>query len=455
MALGFKDPDMNAPSPQVTAPALQAPTLGNVSSDATVAGQMNKILSSGSPLLERAKTRAAQAANSRGLLNSSMGVQAGEEAVLTTAMPMAQQDASTYANQGLVNQGAQNQFSTAANKYGTDSAMNKQQFGQNFQLQEQQFGQQTGTGDYTGKGLIGTNLQSQLALQKGQQDFSASESALGRTQQTGLQEGQQDFAAGEAALGRTQQTGLQQGQQGFAASEAALGRTQQTGLQQGQQDFSSREAALGRTQQTDLQEGQQGFAAGESALGRQQQTGLLNTQQDFAAGESALGREQQTGLQQGQQGFAASESALGRQQQLTAMREDHKNAMSSAKTTQEYGQANMTMQNSLQKQLVSLGHTNDIAMKTMDGDLQMGKISAEVYANTQGAYLQSVSELVRQTQITVGEIQMKEGISAEDKTKMMADQATLLTAHMAAQKQMYQGAATWDQDWANMPSDNV
>ena len=388
MALGFKNPDVNAPSPQVTAPALQAPTMGNVSSDSTVAGQMDKILSSSSPLLQRAKTRAAQAANSRGLLNSSMGVQAGEEAVLTTAMPMAQQDAATYANQGLVNQGAQNQFSTAANKYGTDSAMNKQQFGQNFQLQEQQFGQQTGTGAYGGKGLIGTNLQSQLALQKGQQDFSASEAALGRTQQTGLQKGQQDFSASEAALGRTQQTGMLQSQQGFAA------------------------------------------------------------------GESALSRQQQTGLQEGQQGFAASESALGRQQQLTAMREDHKNAMSSAETAQEYGQANMTMQNSLQKQLVSLGHTNDIAMKTMDGDLQMGKISAEVYANTQGAYLQSVSELVRQTQITVGEIQMKEGISAEDKTKMMADQATLLTAHMAAQKQMYQGAATWDQDWANMPSGN-
>ena len=433
MALGFKNPDRNAPLPKVDAPTLRGPTLSNVSSDSTVSGQMDKILSSSSPLLQRAKTRAAQAANSRGLLNSSMGVQAGEEAVLTTAMPMAQQDAATYANQGLVNQGAQNQFSTAANKYGTDSAMNKQQFGQNFQLQEQQFGQQTGTGAYGGKGLIGTNLQSQLALQKGQQDFSASEAALGRTQQTGLQKGQQDFSSSEAALGRTQQTGLQQGQQDFAAGESALGRTQQTGLQEGQQDF----------------------AAGEAALGRTQQTGMLQSQQGFAAGESALGRQQQTGLQEGQQGFAASESALGRQQQLTAMREDHKNAMSSAKTTQEYGQANMTMQNSLQKQLVSLGHTNDIAMKTMDGDLQMGKISAEVYANTQGAYLQSVSELVRQTQITVGEIQMKEGISAEDKTKMMADQATLLTAHMAAQKQMYQGAATWDQDWADMPSDNV
>ena len=367
MALGFKDPDMNAPSPQVTAPALQAPTLGNVSSDATVAGQMNKILSSGSPLLERAKTRAAQAANSRGLLNSSMGVQAGEEAVLTTAMPMAQQDASTYANQGLVNQGVQNQFSTAANKYGTDSAMNKQQFGQNFQLQEQQFGQQTGTGAYTGKGLIGTNLESQLALQKGQQDFSASESALGRTQQTGLQEGQQ----------------------GFAASESALGRTQQTGLQEGQQDF------------------------------------------------------------------VASESALGREQQLTTINENYKNAVASATTAQEYGQANMTMQNELTKQLEVLGNTNDINLNKLNADLEIGKISSQVYANTQGAYLQSVSELVRQTQITVGEIQMTEGISSADKSKMLADQATLLTAHMAAQKSMYQGAATWQENWASMPSDNV
>ena len=432
MALGFQNPDKNAPLPQANAPALQGPNVRNVSSNETVAGQMDKILSSNSPLLQRAKTRAAQAANSRGLLNSSMGVQAGEEAVLTTAMPMAQQDASTYANQGLVNQGAQNQFKSAANKYGMDSAMSQQQFGQNFQLADQKFGQETGTGQYAGKGLIGANLQSQLALQQGQQGFAASESALGREQQSGVLESQQDFAAGEAALGREQQTGLQEGQQGFAASESALGREQQTGLQ----------------------EGQQGFAAGEAALGREQQTGMLESQQGFAAGESALGREQQTGMQEGQQDFAASESALGRKQQLTAMREDHKNAMAKAETAQEYGQANMIMQNSLQKQLVSLGHNNDLDLKEMDGDLEMGKISAEVYANTQGAYLQSVSELVRQSQITIGEIQMKEGISSEDKSKMMADQAKLLTAHMAAQKSMYQGAATWDQDWADMPSDS-
>tara|TARA_R110002033_G_scaffold3549_1_gene19648 strand:- start:1280 stop:2317 length:1038 start_codon:yes stop_codon:yes gene_type:complete len=345
MALGFEDPKTNAPLSRVASPSLQGPSLGNVSSDATVAGQMDKILSSNSPLLQRAKTRAAQAANSRGLLNSSMGVQAGEEAVLTTAMPMAQQDASTYANQGLVNQGAQNQFSTAANKYNTDSAMSQQQFGQNFQLSDQQYGQQTGTGAYRGQGLIGANLQSQLALQKGQQDFSASEAALGRTQQTALQEGQQDFASGESELDRTQQ--------------------------------------------------------------------------------------------------------------VTLMRDAHKNAVSTAKTQQEYEQANLTLKNGLQEELLELGQDNDLELAKMNSDLATGKMSAEVYANTQGAYLSSVSELVRQTQITVGEIQMTEGISAADKKLMLADQATLLKAHMKQQKTLYEGAATWDQSWADMPSDNV
>ena len=411
MALGFEDPKTNAPLSRVASPSLQGPSLGNVSSDATVAGQMDKILSSNSPLLQRAKTRAAQAANSRGLLNSSMGVQAGEEAVLTTAMPMAQQDASTYANQGLVNQGAQNQFSTAANKYNTDSAMSQQQFGQNFQLSDQQYGQQTGTGAYRGQGLIGANLQSQLALQKGQQDFSASEAALGRTQQTALQEGQQGFASGEAALGRTQQTALQEGQQDFASGESALGRTQQTALQEGQQGFASGEAALGRTQQTALQEGQQDFASGESELDRTQQ--------------------------------------------VTLMRDAHKNAVSTAKTQQEYEQANLTLKNGLQEELLELGQDNDLELAKMNSDLATGKMSAEVYANTQGAYLSSVSELVRQTQITVGEIQMTEGISAADKKKMLADQATLLKAHMKQQKTLYEGAATWDQSWADMPSDNV
>tara|TARA_R110002096_G_scaffold291297_1_gene485535 strand:+ start:224 stop:1414 length:1191 start_codon:yes stop_codon:yes gene_type:complete len=342
MALELNDP-INPST--LTGPA----TRSIVSADETVSGQMDKILASNSPLLQRAKTRAAQAANSRGLLNSSMGVQAGEEAVLTTAMPMAQQDAATYNKQGLTNQ-------TAANQFG---------------LSNQNFQQQTGKGAYTDTtnpgGLLGANLSNQLKLQTAQNTFATGEKALDRAQQTSMQTGQNTFASGEAALGRAQQTALQDDQQTFATDEKALDRTQQT----------------------------------------------------------------------------------------TTISQQHTNAVSTAKTLDEYQTANLTLQNQLQTSLTKLGQTNSLELTKLNADLDVGKLDAQVYANTRGAYLQSVSELVRQTQITVGELQMKEGISAEDKSAMMADQATLLTSHLTAQKTLYQNSATWSKDWAKLPSAGV
>ena len=342
MALELNDP-INPST--LTGPA----TRSIVSADETVSGQMDKILASNSPLLQRAKTRAAQAANSRGLLNSSMGVQAGEEAVLTTAMPMAQQDAATYNKQGLTNQ-------TAANQFG---------------LSNQNFQQQTGKGAYADTtnpgGLLGANLANQLKLQTAQNTFATGEKALDRSQQTSMQTGQNTFASGEAALGRAQQTSLQNDQQTFATDEKALDRTQQT----------------------------------------------------------------------------------------TTLAQQHTNAVATAKTLDEYQTANVTLQNQLQTELTKLGQTNSLELTKLNADLGVGKLDAQVYANTRGAYLQSVSELVRQSQITVGELQVKEGISAEDKAKMMADQATLLTSHLAAQKTLYSSSATWSKDWAKLPSAGV
>ena len=342
MALELNDP-INPST--LTGPA----TRSIVSADETVSGQMDKILASNSPLLQRAKTRAAQAANSRGLLNSSMGVQAGEEAVLTTAMPMAQQDAATYNKQGLTNQ-------TAANQFG---------------LSNQNFQQQTGKGAYADTtnpgGLLGANLANQLELQTAQNTFATGEKALDRSQQTSMQTGQNTFASGEAALGRAQQTSLQDDQQTFATDEKALDRTQQT----------------------------------------------------------------------------------------TTLSQQHTNAVAQAKNLSEYETANITLQGSLQTALSKLGQTNSLELTKLNADLGVGKLDAQVYANTRGAYLQSVSELVRQSQITVGELQVKEGISAEDKAKMMADQATLLTSHLAAQKTLYSSSATWSKDWAKLPSAGV
>ena len=276
--------------------------------NATVAGQMKKIMDSGSPLLQRAKTNAAKAANNRGLLNSSMAVQAGEEAALSTALPIAQQDASTYAQRGAM---------------------------------DQQFRQQVGGGKY-GSGLIGANLQAQQALQKGQQ----------------------------------------------------------------------------------------GFASSESALGRQQQKDILGTQQDFAGSQAALGRTQQKDI-------------LG---------QHHANAMESAQTAQDFQQANMQMQTDLQERLAVLGYEQNIGLSNLQNQFDLGKIDAQVFANTQGQYLQAVNELIRQTQISVGELQAAPDISGEDKSKMFADQGLLLQTHLGLYKNLYENAATWSQDWVDFPN---
>lgn len=73
-----------------------------------VAGRVNSLVSGGSPLMETARTKAAQNSARRGLMNSSIGVQAGEQAVIETATPIANADASLYQQQRLTNQTAQN-----------------------------------------------------------------------------------------------------------------------------------------------------------------------------------------------------------------------------------------------------------------------------------------------------------------------------------------------------------
>ena len=73
-----------------------------------VAGRVNSLVSSGSPLLQTARTKAAQNSAKRGLMNSSIGVQAGEQAVIETATPIASADASLYQQQALTNQNARN-----------------------------------------------------------------------------------------------------------------------------------------------------------------------------------------------------------------------------------------------------------------------------------------------------------------------------------------------------------
>jgi hypothetical protein len=72
------------------------PSSFDVTPDQTVQGQLKNIIADDSPLLQQAKTRALSDMQSRGLLNSSLAIGAGHNAVIQNALPIAQQDASAF-----------------------------------------------------------------------------------------------------------------------------------------------------------------------------------------------------------------------------------------------------------------------------------------------------------------------------------------------------------------------
>lgn len=84
----------------------------------TVAGQLQSVLASDSPLVTQARAGATATANKRGLLNSSMAAGAGESAAIAAALPIAQADAGIYDTASRDNLAATN----TASQFGAGAA---------------------------------------------------------------------------------------------------------------------------------------------------------------------------------------------------------------------------------------------------------------------------------------------------------------------------------------------
>lgn len=102
----------SAPVPKAEAVGY-TPTMQQTTPESLVQNQIAAITSTGSQLNELAESRARREASRRGLLNSSMAVEAGQKAVLESALPIAQQDASTFTGANVANA----QFSNAAAQF--------------------------------------------------------------------------------------------------------------------------------------------------------------------------------------------------------------------------------------------------------------------------------------------------------------------------------------------------
>ena len=76
-----------------------APGVGEGQALPGVSGRLKGLLSEDSPYIDRARTSARQAANRRGLMNSSIAAGAGEAAAIDAALPIAQADAGIAAGE--------------------------------------------------------------------------------------------------------------------------------------------------------------------------------------------------------------------------------------------------------------------------------------------------------------------------------------------------------------------
>lgn len=112
-------PAPTAPSYSTT-PAVAtgyAPTPYVVPDNGTVQERVKNIVGEDSALMQQAKQRSTQEMQQRGLVNSSLAVGAGQQAVIAQALPIAQQDAQTYANAATNTTNQQN----AAAQFGAGS----------------------------------------------------------------------------------------------------------------------------------------------------------------------------------------------------------------------------------------------------------------------------------------------------------------------------------------------
>ena len=138
-----------------------------VTEQETVAGQMKGLLETESPYTTMARTKASEAAQSKGLLNSSMAVQAGEAAAIESVLPIAQQDAETYASSGQSAQESGQTILETGEEYGQMGALSAQESAQSTA--------QT-SAEYTEKGILSTQEAGQ------DQTLSAQESTQRQTE---------------------------------------------------------------------------------------------------------------------------------------------------------------------------------------------------------------------------------------------------------------------------------
>ncbi len=272
----------NAAMRTAAGPMRDAPAF-KLSDGALVSNQLAKLLASDSPYITRARAKAAEYSNSRGLLNSTMGAEAGEAAAIDAGGQIAAGDANAVLQGDLAQYGATSDFARDDNNFGREGALMAMQAGYDTAARREGFSFESGE--------AAADRGFKTSERLGSQAFTSSENLLDRTNRLDLQNLQEagadrrqgaqfDFQRGEGALDRA-----------FSRSEREAGQTFTSGENRANREFQSGENAADRTFRTGERVAGQEFAAGQNAADREFRTGERQAGQTFEAGERQADRD--------------------------------------------------------------------------------------------------------------------------------------------------------------------
>jgi hypothetical protein len=97
-----------------------------ITPEATVAGQLDTLLSTDSPYMQVAEAKAKEAANLKGMLSTSMAIGAGHRAAIESALPIAQQDAKAFEQSDLALQAQAGESALRTQAFEEEYAINIQ-----------------------------------------------------------------------------------------------------------------------------------------------------------------------------------------------------------------------------------------------------------------------------------------------------------------------------------------
>lgn len=339
-----------------------------------VSHQLNQLISQDSPYMNLARQSGMQYANSRGLLNSSIGGAASQEAAIRAALPIAQGDASTYDRRALADMQYQNQA-----------------LSQNAQMQQQtnlfNAGEQNLASRFAGENARFDVTQGNDALR-----FNAgAQNQFGIANMNAVNQANQFNAGAQNQFGIANMNAVNQANQ-FNAGAYNTNQIQNAQLQQQSLSDNAHLAQQASITQANLDSNANQFNAGQS-----NQASQFGQDRAFGADQFNAGQENLAGRD-----FANNQDQMDR---------------FSEQLNEDSRQFDATLD--FDKWATEFIADKDLTLREMDRDHDFNLLSEQARINMKADYIDRYDGILNDAQNQIHDIQMSTNITPEDKSVMI------------------------------------